>query len=56
MKTNPNSEQSVINVRFYLDSEGKGWYCVADVADDDDYRGQGCTQEDEWIYDRMFGG
>ena len=56
MKTNETIEQSIPNVKYYLDSDGNGWFCDAVAKDSGDFRSQGCTPEDEWDYDRMFGG
>ena len=44
------------NVKFVLDSQGNGWYCDAAVNEGSDLHGQGCVSEEDWHYDRMFGG
>jgi hypothetical protein len=44
------------NVKFVLDSQGNGWYCDAAVNENSDLHGQGCVSEEDWHYDRMFGG
>lgn len=44
------------NVKRVRDAQGNYWICDADVDGTENFAGQGCVREDEWLYDRMFGG
>ena len=57
MKTNSaNETKSTPNIKYVVDRHGKGWICDIKANNSEDLRGQGCVAEEEWLYDRMFGG
>jgi hypothetical protein len=56
MKTTNTENKSNPNIKYVVDSKGKGWICDITASDSDDLRGQGCVPAEEWHYDRMFGG
>jgi len=48
--------RSIPNIKYVIDHTGKGWLCDVNVKEDGDLHGQGCVAEEDWLYDRMFGG
>ena len=44
------------NIQYVIDGRGRGWYCGSWITDHLGYQYQGCSREDDVIYDRGFGG